>query len=627
MSITLEWGLLPLLKASLFTSAVILPVLLFSRYLNRRYAAGWKYWLWLLLALRLLLPVELNLSQPPVMVPVPEGAQELFQGQVLVLGDDSEETLPSSGNPGEVGMPAPVEQVPASRAALTGEEVLKILWAGGAAGFFLWQYLAHRSFRRRVLAVSRPADREQQALLKETASELGIRRVPGLRVSRKAPGPLVIGLLCPVLVLPGAEIPQEELYFIFRHELTHCRRRDVAYKLVLLLANGVHWFNPLAWLMFREAAGDLELSCDAEALRGVSREDRRRYGRAVLESVGRQQIRGTALTTHFASGARALRERLANILDLGKRRRGLLLLGAAVLAAALAGGLVACGDQGGSREEESGSEPAAIRTDPADFLTPADFDEAFLEALDQQWSVTREQGPGAPGGLGPNFLADDSGRVKSYNGEGQMEDGGLVARLLTHEPEKDLLNRERLAAFAQNCHAGVPDQIVILSSGSPVPLWVNIYTSSEDGSYTVERFFRPGGEDLDSTTVPALQETESEWLLVQEEDWKVRYPKYGYEPIPLAVPPREATQEETLTLLEEFVQENDLLSPMTAELLPGEEREIDGLVCGTFRGVTSEGFDSGDMYAVSPDLSQVWEIEQVNGQWLLLARPKANSSQ
>ena len=202
-----------------------------------------------------------------------------------------------------------------------------------------------------------------------------------------------------------------------------------------------------------------------------------------------------------------------------------------------------------------------------------------------------------------------------------MEDGGGLARLQTDTPGEDLLNRERLAAFAQNCRAGVPDQIVILSGGSPVPLWVNIYTSAEDGSYTVERLYRPAGEGMTSTTVPALQETETEWLLVQEADWKVRYPKYGYEPIPLADPPREAGEEETLALLEEFAGENGLLSSMTAELVPGEDREVAGLLCPTFRGMTPEGYDSGDLFAVAPDLGRVWQIEQVNGQPLLLARP------
>ena len=84
---------------------------------------------------------------------------------------------------------------------------------------------------------------------------------------------------------------------------------------------------------------------------------------------------------------------------------------------------------------------------------------------------------------------------------------------------------------------------------------------------------------------------------------------------------REAGEEETLALLEEFAGENGLLSSMTAELVPGEDREVDGLLCPTFRGMTPEGYDSGDLFAVAPDLGRVWQIEPADGQLLLYARP------
>ena len=335
MTVTLEWGLLPLLKTSLTVSIVILPALLFSKALNRRYAARWKYWLWLLLALRLLLPVELAPSRAPVRLPAPAAAQEVLREPVLTWGGE-EEALPASPAPDQASPSTPAGE-PAAR-SITGEEALGILWAAGAAAFFLGQGLRQRAFRRRLLAGgSRVKNRQVLELLAQVAGELGLRRVPALRVSREAPGPLVLGAARPVLFLPEEEYSGEELYFIFLHELTHCRRRDIAYKLVLLLANGVHWFNPLVWLMFRQASGDLELSCDAEALRGASPEDRRRYGRAILDSVGRQGGRGAALTTHFSAGGDALRERFEGILGQGKGRRGLFLLGTAVLAAALLG--------------------------------------------------------------------------------------------------------------------------------------------------------------------------------------------------------------------------------------------------------------------------------------------------
>ena len=42
------------------------------------------------------------------------------------------------------------------------------------------------------------------------------------------------------------------------HELTHLKRRDLAFKALLLVVRAVHWYNPAAWLLARLAGRDLE---------------------------------------------------------------------------------------------------------------------------------------------------------------------------------------------------------------------------------------------------------------------------------------------------------------------------------------------------------------------------------
>ena len=51
--------LLRLLEVSIATSFLILPLCLASRRINRRYGAKWKYYIWLLLAVRLMIPINL----------------------------------------------------------------------------------------------------------------------------------------------------------------------------------------------------------------------------------------------------------------------------------------------------------------------------------------------------------------------------------------------------------------------------------------------------------------------------------------------------------------------------------------------------------------------------------------
>lgn len=73
---------------------------------------------------------------------------------------------------------------------------------------------------------------------------------------------LLFLLLALRLMLPAEGYSGAELPLVLRHELTHIRRWDVAYKLALSLACAVSWFNPLVWLMDRAARRNLELRCD-----------------------------------------------------------------------------------------------------------------------------------------------------------------------------------------------------------------------------------------------------------------------------------------------------------------------------------------------------------------------------
>lgn len=82
---------------------------------------------------------------------------------------------------------------------------------------------------------------------------------------------MIIGFIKPVLVLPEEQYSSEELFFILKHELIHLKRGDVYFKLLFVTANTVRWFNPLIWIMQKEAAIDMELSCDCGYLRIMGR--------------------------------------------------------------------------------------------------------------------------------------------------------------------------------------------------------------------------------------------------------------------------------------------------------------------------------------------------------------------
>ena len=315
--------MLSLLKWSVIVGAAALLLTLFKPLLDKRYSAKWRWGAWLVMAVFLLLaPVRWEsfaprtADGPPVVIEVPK----------VEVSVSRQEGISFQRPQGTVPPPS----VPAVRPAGTGpqirnrtfplEELLMTLWIAGAALFLLYHGLGTWFFTRKARRWSRSAGEETLRVYGEVCREMGVRRPPVLRVSPEAGSPMMMGLLRPRLMLPTEDIGERELAFVLRHELTHHRRHDLWYKLALLLANGMHWFNPLIFLLRREAERDLELTCDDAVVARADAETRRAYSETLLASVHRQKgLSRAVLSTHFYGGKEVMKERFRNIL--GKRGR------------------------------------------------------------------------------------------------------------------------------------------------------------------------------------------------------------------------------------------------------------------------------------------------------------------
>ena len=96
-----------LLELSLPMAAVLALLLAAGPLLGRRFAAKWRWWAWLLLAVRLLVPVEISLPQPVLTLPQPQAEITYTLPQkaepVLPGGSVSETPLQVLPGGGEVG--------------------------------------------------------------------------------------------------------------------------------------------------------------------------------------------------------------------------------------------------------------------------------------------------------------------------------------------------------------------------------------------------------------------------------------------------------------------------------------------------------------------------------------------
>ena len=358
-----------LLEISAGTSVVILVVRLLSARINRTFVARWKYWLWLVLAVRLLIPWNPDFSAAPARVEV-----NIPEVSISAPVQPPQEIPPTS--PATPGVSPGLSETAA--APMTTIDLLWSLWILGMVLFGLWHLLSYLHFQRNVFRWSRPVEKESPlaAALEQVSEAMGVGAGIRLLFNNQLQSPLMFGFFRPVLVLPRRDCQREELFFILRHELTHYKRRDIWYKALLLAANTVHWFNPVIWLMVRNADRDLEISCDAAVVAGADKETRRRYSEVILANIRREPLVATVLSTHFYGGKETMKERFANILNTKKRRAGVVVFAAVLLSVLLIGGLVACGAQPEESSEPSQSDSPAVSTaDDQEVL------EAALEAI------------------------------------------------------------------------------------------------------------------------------------------------------------------------------------------------------------------------------------------------------
>ena len=329
----------------LVSSTVLILALAALRWLLRgKIDPRLQYALWLLAALRLLLPVPLVSSPVSVMnaaADVPAAVQRLTAPEDRRAPQPAAEAAPAQPA-------AAAEAQVQTKEKLPVRTILKTAWLAGAAilaGVMLAQNLR---FLRKLRRVRQP--------LACAESPIPVWLVPGL------PSPCLAGLFRPEIYLtPEAAADPATLGFVLRHELAHFRAKDQLWSLVRLVCQCVYWFDPFVWLAAALARRDCELACDARVLRGLDGESRAAYGRALLGLVTAKPGGGQLLSgaTTMQLGKKSLTERITLIAKKPKMAACTLVF---VLLLTLA--LAACTFTGASAQPEPEPETAQPEVQP-----------------------------------------------------------------------------------------------------------------------------------------------------------------------------------------------------------------------------------------------------------------------
>lgn len=104
-------------------------------------------------------------------------------------------------------------------------------------------------------------------------------------VTTKVTTPSLFGIIRPKMLFPEnllGKVSNEELKYIFLHELAHFKRKDILANWAIVLLQILHWFNPIVWIGFYKMHNDCEIACDSMVLSFIKEEERKEYGYTII---------------------------------------------------------------------------------------------------------------------------------------------------------------------------------------------------------------------------------------------------------------------------------------------------------------------------------------------------------
>lgn len=330
-------------------ASIMIIVMLIARPLLKRLPKRISLLLWLMVCLRLILPVSISSPFSPMpaaekmgllsghkdSVEAPEGSEIIKQTEATASVPQAtrNENISHSQELVASGKKNATEEIPEERIIVKTQEttettaiipeiktVIIYIWPIGCAGVLLYMIIGLFGLRKRI-KLSVPAEiiyTDGYAAIKDVCQgNCYLRKdktggyIKKIYVCEEIRSPFILGLFDPKLYIPVG-MDAETLACVIRHEHAHIRHMDPFWKLIAEVLAAVYWFNPFVWIGFVLFSRDIELACDERVARNMTDSERIAYSEALL-SCG--SLKRTISICSVSFGETGVRERVKLLLS------------------------------------------------------------------------------------------------------------------------------------------------------------------------------------------------------------------------------------------------------------------------------------------------------------------------
>lgn len=329
-------------EAIITSSILIVCIALLRRLCKGKISAGVQYALWLIVAVRLMMPgitavfphilPESDFSIMNMADKLEKSLQNLIKPlementQVRFVTDNfTFDELPFLG---ETGADGPTAVFVAGHVTWTWTWIdwLKGIWYCGMVAAGIWMIMVNIRFFHKLKIDRIRYEKDDFKLSVYTAKNL--------------PSPCLYGLPGrQSIYLPEDVIGDEEkIKHILAHEYCHYKHGDVFWSALRCILLTVYWFHPLVWLAAVLSKQDCELACDEAVIKLLGEEERIAYGKTLVSLVTRKTKASDMMcaATTMTGGAENMKERVKRIAEKPHRLAVVLIICVAVVGLAAA---------------------------------------------------------------------------------------------------------------------------------------------------------------------------------------------------------------------------------------------------------------------------------------------------
>ena len=159
--------------------------------------------------------------------------------------------------------------------------ILSFIWFAGMAAYLVITIHKYRRLINDIKGSAFPIKKNMwyevfDEIRKEGSNKAEVR----LLFSDIFVQPFTTGVSKKFIVIPVSlsdSLSRDEIRFILMHEITHVRRNDIPFKLLIEILNCFHWFNPFFYFMKHRLDMWIEISCDESVNEEFSEEIKESY--------------------------------------------------------------------------------------------------------------------------------------------------------------------------------------------------------------------------------------------------------------------------------------------------------------------------------------------------------------